>query len=141
MSGDELAILQAEAAAMQAQAQAEETPAEPVTGDMALPTVDPGLAAVLSKVTHALSAPICRKAKVTGLAVEEAEALGSSLALLVQVYDIGPKDPKGAAWMGFGLTALGIIAARDKLPEAEVPPPAVAPPPPGFGVPVSQVAG
>ena len=140
---EELAALKAEAATLTPAPDGAEGAAEPVTGEAeVLPHVDPGLSAALGKVVHALSGPICRKARVTGLAAEEAEALGASIALLVQVYDVGPKDPKGAAWMGFGLTALGIIAARDKLPEPEAPPPPVAAPAaPGFGVAVNQVVG
>jgi len=110
MSADELNTLREEAAPPPVEAGAEAQPAD------ILPPVDAGLQQALGQVVRGLSAPICRKARVTDLEAGEADALGASLALLVTVYDVGPKDPKGAAWMGFGLTVVGIIGNRRRLP-------------------------
>jgi len=110
MSADELNTLREEAAPPPAEAVADAPPAD------ILPPVDAGLQQALGQVVRGLSAPICRKARVTDLEAGEADALGASLALLVTVYDVGPKDPKGAAWMGFGLTVVGVIGNRRRLP-------------------------
>lgn len=134
MSAAEIAELTAEAQASQAAAEAAEQAPEP-ENQLVLPPVDPGFSAVMGKVIYALAAPICRKANVTGLEQEEADAIGASLALLIEVYDVGPKDPKGAAWLGLALTVVGVLGNRRKLaplPEEE------PPPPPGFGTVTSQ---
>jgi len=70
------------------------------------------LAAVLSPVCKGLGTLACRRAGVSGLRDDEADALGAALANLVDVYDLGPRDPKAAAWMGMGLTMAAIVAPR-----------------------------
>ncbi len=125
MSKEELDTLRAEAAPV-----AEEPVAEVPSAEV-LPPV--GLQTALTQVVAGLSVPVCRRAKVTGLEAAEAEAIGSALALLVTVYDVGPKDPKAAAWLGLGLSVVGVVANRRPLPQVEEGPRPDAPPAPDFG--------
>ena len=129
MIDEEINTLREEAAPVEL-SEAEITPPAPV-----LPDADPALCQTMSMVVAGLSVPICRKARVTGLGKHEADMLGAAIAQLVAVYDLGPKDPKGAAWMGLGLCCVGVVSARARLPDA--PPEAVAavevPPAPVFG--------
>jgi hypothetical protein len=115
MSTPEIDTLRAEVA-QDAAIQAE-TEAAPAPEPTLPPAPDPGLSMALSGVVMAVSKPVCRKARVTDLQPTEAEALGASLAVLVEMYDIGPKDPRAAAWMGLGLTVVGIIGNRQRLPD------------------------
>ena len=117
MSAEERNTLRAEAAPLDV-TEAVEQPQE-TSPEALLPPVDPGLKMALTGVVAGLSRPICRKAKVTNLEQYEAEALGESLALLVSVYDVGPKDPRGAAWLGFGLVAIGVVGRRERVPGAD----------------------
>ncbi|OAN44008.1 hypothetical protein A6A04_08995 [Paramagnetospirillum marisnigri] len=129
MSQDELNTLRAEALP----APETEPVTEAVMEEMA-PVADPALVQALSMAIYGLSIPACRRANVTPLVTAEADVLGQALAQLVTVYDLGPKDPKGAAWMGFGLACIGVVSARRPLApvvaeEAEI----AASPPPSFG--------
>lgn len=127
MSADELNTLREEVAPVP-EATMVDAPA-----DIMAP-VDPGLVAAMSMVVTGLSAPICRKAKVTPVEKHEADMLGQALAQLVTIYDLGPKDPKGAAWMGLGMALVGVVGARVRLPEAKEEEAKIdAPPPPTFG--------
>lgn len=112
MAIDEIDTLRAEAAPVTEPEAEISPPAE------CLPPVDPALSQTMAMVVAGLSAPICRKANVTGLDPRESDMLGAAIAQLVTVYDIGPKDPKGAAWMGFGLCCVGVVSARQRLPES-----------------------
>lgn len=140
MSKDELDTLRAEAdvaaaAAAAEQAAADVTPAPPAE---VLAPVDDGFAKVLGTAAGGVGNIVCRRMNVTGMDDAEKDALGGALERLVAAYDIGPQDPKGQAWMGFGLVMLGIFGNRQPLPpkpagEGAVAVPDVAPPLPTFG--------
>lgn len=140
MATEELDTLRAEAAVKAAELAAEADPetTQEVPPSELMPPVDPGVATALSAASLGICNIICRRANVTTLEREEAELMGNALAQLVAVYDIGPTDPKGAAWMGFGMACVAIIGNRQRLPdkqpgEAAVPEPAEVPPAPVFG--------
>ncbi|ARJ65476.1 hypothetical protein WV31_07330 [Magnetospirillum sp. ME-1] len=132
MSADELNTLRAEVAV---EAAAEVEAAVPAPEPP--PVAEEGLVSAMGMMVKGLSGPLCRRANVTGLDDAEAAMMGAAIAQLVTVYDIGPKDPKGAAWMGFGMAAIGILGNRRPLapPQEIAAQPVDAPPPPAFGQP------
>lgn len=144
MSADELNTLRAEAATM-APEPAPETPAEAPPAEVVAP-VDEGFARILGTAAGGVGNILCRRLNVTSLDDGEAAALGAALERLVAVYDIGPQDPKGQAWMGFGLVMLGVVGNRRQLApkpagESAVAVPEVVPVPVAFGVDVNQSLG
>lgn len=144
MSVDELNTLRDEAAAM-APEQTPEAPAEAQPAEVLAP-VDEGFARILGTAAGGVGNILCRRLNVTGLDDGEAAALGSALERLVAAYDIGPQDPKGQAWMGFGLVMLGVVGNRRPLPskpagEAAVAVPEAVPMPVAFGVDINQSLG
>lgn len=144
MSAEELDTLRAEAAAMAPQPTTE-APAEAPPPEVLSP-VDEGFARILGTAAGGVGNILCRRLNVTGLDEGEAAALGSALERLVAAYDIGPQDPKGQAWMGFGLVMLGVVGNRRPLPpkpagEAAVPVPETVPVPVAFGVDPQQSLG
>lgn len=129
MSAEELDTLRAEAAPAP-----EEVPATEPPQEIYAP-VDPGLSKAMTIMVAGLSSPICRRANVTGLDYAEAEMLGTAIAQLVTVYDLGPKDPRGAAWMGLAIAAGAVLSGRRPLApkDAETPKEEDVPPAPVFG--------
>jgi len=71
-----------------------------------------GLKEALAPAIKGFGDIVCRRTGVPELEPEEAGALAGSIARLMSLYNIGPKDPRGAAWMGFGLSVLGIVGPR-----------------------------
>ncbi|MGE5476174.1 MAG: hypothetical protein ACM3Q1_05935 [Bacteroidales bacterium] len=140
MSADELNTLRAEAVTMaveQAQAEIAAQAPEPPPA-VVLSPVDEGFARILGTAAGGVGNILCRRLNVTGMDESEAASLGAALERLVAAYDIGPKDPKGQAWMGLGLVMLGVVGNRRPLPpkeagETAVPVPVEVPPPPVFG--------
>lgn len=89
------------------------------------------LAMMMAGVVKGVATPLCRRARVTALEPKECLDLGDAIAGLLSVYGfdrIG--DPKVAAWFGLGVTAAGIIVARERLPDAPREKPVGDPPPP-----------
>lgn len=140
MSIEELNTLREEVAPA---ADVETVTEAPPPDDVAM-VADPVLCSAMAQLVMGVSVPICRKVRVTDLDRSEGDAIGAALAQLITVYDVGPKDPKGAAWLGIGLTMVGVIGNRRPLPpqaNVDPPPPIVAPPPPKFGQPEQMSLG
>ena len=74
------------------------------------------LVMVGTQLGGALGNLVCRRANVTHLMDHETRALGEAIANVLGQYDLGQMDPRAAAWLGLGMTVLGIAAARQPLP-------------------------
>ncbi|MGE5503315.1 MAG: hypothetical protein ACM31L_02725, partial [Actinomycetota bacterium] len=73
---------------------------------------------VQALVGHAVrmgGAIACRKANVTTLEEHEVGALAQAACDVARYYITNTMDPKVAAWLGLGLTAMAVVANRRPL--------------------------
>lgn len=106
--------LAAEAAPAPAPMEGQGAPTAPAGPDLA------AIRLLALQVVRAGGRVACKAARVSALEADEENALADAVANVVQFYDVSALDPKAAAWIGLGLTALGVVSNRVSL----------APPPP-----------
>lgn len=120
MSKDEIADLRVEAGldpAEQDQPQAADPPppespapvvVEPITREQ--------LGKLMAQVAVGIGRPLCARARVTEISKEEADTIGLALADLMIVYNWNRiEDPRVAAWIGVGVSVVGVIGNRRRL--------------------------
>lgn len=126
MSADDLKILADQAGPIDQAAAQAATAA--LTGEPPAPATPPpeidlaALKDIIGSGVTILGSWGCRALKVSDLANQEGRDLGGCLVDLMLLYDIGPKNPKTAAWLNLGLVSLAIAGSRTPLPREEVEP-------------------
>lgn len=82
---------------------------------------------ILAKqMVRAAGSIITRMVKVTDLEAEEVDELTGAIMGVAAFYDTSTLDPKAAAWIGLGMTALGIAQRRRPIIDLTPEPPADA---------------
>lgn len=126
---DDVAKLRAEADSAERSGESpdEAAPGASPPGDQAPP---PELVKVTTRLARAVGNMICRRNNVSPLEHDEAEAIGTAIAQLAIVYNIGNMDPKTAAWFGLGIAVVGVALPRMEQAERTIEAKASPAPPP-----------